>query len=161
MREIEKLERPFVNFYFQLCEQEARKSLCLRKKGGSIIVDDEGVILGTGFNGPPGNTRLERCLKDEIPKNFKSDRTCCIHAEQRAITDALSRYGREKLVGTTLYYLALDLENRRLFAGRPYCTICSKFALDVGIKEFVLWHEEGIVAYDTREYNELSFAFRS
>jgi deoxycytidylate deaminase len=159
MRDIELLERPFVNVYFQLCEQEARKSLCLRKKGGSIIVNDEGVILGTGFNGPPGNTRLERCLKDGIPKNFKSDRTCCMHAEQRAIIDALSKHSN--LSETTIYYLGLDLENRRLFAGRPYCTICSKLALDVGIKKFVLWHEEGIVAYDTREYNELSFAFRS
>lgn len=46
-----------------------------------------------------------------------------------------------------------------LKAGKPYCTICSKMALDVGIAEFVLWHEEGITVYDTKEYNELSFQY--
>jgi hypothetical protein len=29
--------------------------------------------------------------------------------------------------------------------------------LDVGISEFVLWHEQGITIYDTDEYNNLSF----
>ena len=32
-------------------------------------------------------------------------------------------------------------------------------ALDVGIAEFVLWHEKGVCVYDTKEYNELSFQF--
>ena len=56
--------------------------------------------------------------------------------------------------------MRLDLDNQMQFAGKPYCTICSKLALDVGIKEFVLWHKDGIAVYDTHEYNELSFAFR-
>jgi hypothetical protein len=45
-------------------------------------------------------------------------------------------------------------------SGKPYCTICSKSALDIGIKEFVLWHEDGICAYDTAEYNLLSFDYQ-
>jgi hypothetical protein len=47
-----------------------------------------------------------------------------------------------------------------VFAGAPYCTICSKMALDVGLRWFGLWHETGIRMYDTREYNDLSFAWK-
>jgi hypothetical protein len=31
----------------------------------------------------------------------------------------------------------------------PYCTICSKMALDVGIAEFVLWQDKGVCVYNT------------
>lgn len=56
-----------------------------------------------------------------------------------------------------------ELDARRFLkavkAGKPYCTICSKLALDVGIKEFALWHEEGITIYNTEEYNTLSYQY--
>jgi len=46
-----------------------------------------------------------------------------------------------------------------LKSGKPYCTVCSRLALDNGIKEFVLWHTDGIKGYDTKEYNKLSYDF--
>lgn len=64
-----------------------------------------------------------------------------------------------EIVGSTLYFIRLDESGEKSFAGRPYCTICSKMALDVGISEFVLWHEDGIVAYETGEYNLLSYQY--
>ena len=143
---------------FKLCIQEAMKSPCFRAKSGSVIVKS-GALLGQGFNGPPTGVTLERCLKDDLPSDFKSDKTCCVHAEQRAIMDALSR-NPELLPGSRLYFLRLDQKNIMQLAGKPYCTICTKMALDVGISEFVLWHHEGIAVYDPVEYNELSFAFR-
>jgi len=158
MRYLEGNEIAIANSSFLLCKQEAIKSPCLRAKSGSVIVKS-GVLIGRGFNGPPNGITLERCLKDELPKDFKSDNTCCVHAEQRAIINAL-RNNPLDLLGSRLYFLRLDLDNQMQFAGKPYCTICSKLALDVGIKEFVLWHKDGIAVYDTQEYNELSFAFR-
>lgn len=44
-------------------------------------------------------------------------------------------------------------------AGKPYCTLCSKMALDAGIGEFVLWQTSGLAAYGTDEYNTLSYAY--
>ena len=41
-------------------------------------------------------------------------------------------------------------------SGKPYCTVCSRMALDSGVAYFLLWHEEGICEYSTREYHELS-----
>lgn len=41
-------------------------------------------------------------MKEKIPKNFKGEKHCCVHAEQRAIMDALKRTETE-LVGCNLY----------------------------------------------------------
>ena len=79
-----------------------------------------------------------------------TDKTCCVHAEQRAIMDAL-RNNTNKIMGSTLYFIRLD--DTRIFsqigaqAGKPYCTICSKMSLDAGIKKFVLWHKQGIFVF--------------
>ncbi len=133
----------------------ASNSNCLRSKCGSVIVKDD-IIIGCGFNSPPQNITLDYCLKDELSDDFKSDKTCCVHAEQRAIMDAL-RNNEDKIIGSRLYFIRLDKNKKIKKAGEPYCTICSKMALDVGIDEFVLWHEEGICVYDTYEYNSRSF----
>jgi deoxycytidylate deaminase len=135
--------------------RSALSSTCLRAMCGSVIVKD-GKVIGRGFNSLPGNKRPERCLKDDLPAGFKSDRTCCIHAEDRAISDALIAHPKE-IRGSRIYFIRLNTSGKREFAGNPYCTTCSKRALDAGIAEFALWHKEGICIYDTEEYNRLSF----
>jgi deoxycytidylate deaminase len=137
----------------------AIRSKCERKKCGSIIVMD-GKIIGSGFNGPPGNLESQRrcsCPKDSYHKKV-SDKSCCVHAEQRAIMNALKNYP-EKIIGSRLYFVRLDNKSNKIPSGNPWCTICSKMALDSGVKEFVLWHEEGIAVYDTEEYNKLSYEY--
>lgn len=137
----------------------AKDAKCLRSKCGSIIVKD-GVVIGAGYNSPPGDVCIERCLKDDLPANFKSDKTCCMHAEQRAIRDADRRYP-DLVAGSTLYFIRLGEDGVPKRAGKPYCTICSKATLEAGIGEFVLWHDEGVCVYGAKEYNDLSFQFRS
>jgi dCMP deaminase len=158
MRVLEGPEADIAMQYIDLAALTARKSCCLRSKCGSVIVQNQRVI-GAGYNSPPGDKPLEKCLKDNLPANFKSDKSCCIHAEQRAIIDALKHYP-ELIEGSTLYFIRLDENDKKKHSGRPYCTICSKMALDAGIAEFVLWHKEGITVYNTEEYNELSFQYR-
>ncbi|RME31978.1 hypothetical protein D6789_00980 [Candidatus Woesearchaeota archaeon] len=90
------------------------------------------------------------CLKDDLPDDFRSDKTCCVHAEQRAIFDALARQPI-RIKNARIYSISLNEEGEPAFAGEPYCTICSKSALDVGIAEFALWRGEGICVYTTDE----------
>ncbi len=137
----------------------AARATCGRSKCGSVIVRNN-EIIGEGFNSPPGNAdNQRRCDVEKSSYHAKvTDKTCCVHAEERAIMDALRR-NPEKLPGSTLWFIRLDAEGKPKFSGRPYCTICSKLALDAGIAEFVLYHEEGITAYPTDEYNDLSYGF--
>ena len=134
----------------------AKAATCERSKCGSVIVQLD-QIIGSGFNSPPQDLESQRkcsCPKDSYHKKV-TDKTCCIHAEQRAMMDAL-KTNSDKLSGSRLYFTRLDDTGALSRAGKPYCTICSKMALDVGVAEFVLWHDKGVCVYDTKEYNALS-----
>lgn len=148
-----------VSKWFEEAINEAVKSTCLRAKCGSVIYKDE-KIIGRGFNSPPANLESQRkCLDNKIFYDKKvTDKTCCIHAEQRAIIDALIN-NPDKIKDSILFFIRLDLENNILFSGKPYCTHCSKLALDVGIKKFILLQKEGICVYNTEYYNHLSFNY--
>ncbi|MEI6352517.1 MAG: deaminase [Candidatus Nomurabacteria bacterium] len=144
--------------YFYEAAKEAEKALCLKDKCGSVIVLNN-EIIGTGFNGPANNDISNRkCHLNLInsPKP-KSDRTCCLHAEWRAIIDAIKN--KKDISGSTLYFTRVDNENNILKSCEPYCTVCSRLALDNGVKYFALWHDTGIKLYNTEEYNELSYKF--
>jgi deoxycytidylate deaminase len=145
--------------YMGEAAREAMKSLCINpdSRCGSVIVKNRDII-GRGFNAPPGRKPLEKCFKDDLPVDIKSDRTCCIHAEQKAIMNALTDYP-EKIKDSVIYFIRLDDDNHLIKSGKPYCTICSKMAMDSGIGEFVLWHDEGLCSYETEEYNRLSFQY--
>jgi len=138
----------------------ARGSTCDRAHCGSIIVNNN-KIIGKGFNSPPGaDESSRRCSCKKTSYNQKvTDKTCCVHAEQRAIMDALKN-NAENIICSRLYFIRLDENDNPAYSGKPYCTICSKMALDVGIKEFVLFHKEGICVYNTKEYNDWSFSYK-
>ncbi|MFA4953488.1 MAG: deaminase [Candidatus Pacearchaeota archaeon] len=145
--------------FILIASEIAKRATCQKDKCGSIVVKDR-IIIGKGANSPPNNLESQRrCLKDKNTLDRKvTDKTCCVHAEQRAIMDALIN-NSDKIENSRLYFARLE-SGAISFAGKPYCTICSKMALDVGIREFVLFHEQGIAVYDTEEYNLLSFGYR-
>jgi deoxycytidylate deaminase len=153
-------EKKALDYIFK-ARDVAVNSSCERSKCGSVIVLDD-LVLGSGFNSPAGDLESQRkCSysKDSYHKKV-TDKTCCVHAEQRAIMDALAK-NPSKLIGSTLYFVRLDDNDSISRASEPYCTICSKMALDVGIENFVLFKEEGVYVYDTEEYNLISYNFGS
>lgn len=153
-------EHTQAELFMQQAAEIAQKASCERSKCWCIIVK-YGDIIGKGFNSPAQNLESQRrCHCDKAQYHRKvTDKTCCIHAEQRAILDAL-KSASDQLPGSDLYFIRLDQEGKITKAGEPYCTICSKMALEVGIKNFHLWHAKGIVAYDTEEYNILSYQYQ-
>lgn len=144
--------------------EEAKLATCCRSKCGSIIVPS-GIypigpyIIGRGHNSMPCNVEGS-CFKDDLPSDFKSDKTCCVHAEQRAIMNALAT-NASYVPGSTLFFIRLDENDQPKVSGDPYCTICSKMTLDVGIKYFCLYRSNGWVAYETEYYNWLSYQYKN
>lgn len=141
----------------------AKRSTCKQSKCGSIIITPglagRTIIIGEGYNSMPCNI-VGECFKDILSATFKSDRTCCVHAEQRAIIDALKREFSVLIPRSSLFFIRLDENDNPIHAGKPYCSICSKMALDIGISNFVLWHKEGWTSYTTQEYNDLTFQYK-
>jgi deoxycytidylate deaminase len=164
MRYLEGEEKEKALEYLEYAAEVARDdAACLRSKCGSVVVID-GEIIGLGSNSLPGDKAPYVCRKDSLPCDFKSDKTCCVHAEQRAIIDTLSKKGScdkyGKANSSVIYFVRLDDKDNIKKSGKPYCTICSKMCLEVGIKDFVMITKEGVVSYPMDEFNEESFKYR-
>jgi deoxycytidylate deaminase len=146
--------------FFEKAAAVAKQSLCLRALCGSIIVKN-GAVIAEGFNSPPqNNDALRTCLNEyDIPTGFRHDRTCCIHAEQRAIQDGLKN--GQDMIGARIYFINIDRGGIKQYAKDLKCTICSRAALDQGISEFTLYREEGIAVYDTTEFDRLSYEYKT
>jgi len=146
-------------YWMMRAAEVAKNALCLKAKCGTVIVKGN-EIIGEGYNAPPLDDISNRtCLvvfKYPPKKNY--DHTCCMHAEQRAILNAMKKKP-EKIIGSTLYFIRVDEHGNIKKSGKPYCTVCSRWALDSGIAYFALWHEDGIKLYSTKEYNELSYHY--
>lgn len=159
MKYLEKKEAEEALRYIEESAKIALSSTCERARCGSVIVKDSEIIW-EWFNSPPWNLESQKkcnCLKDDYDTKI-TDKTCCVHAEQRAIMDALVR-NPKKIIWSRLYFTRIDDAWNPKFSGQPYCTICSKMSLDSWIAEFVLYHKEGIWVYETWEYNLLSYKY--
>ena len=136
---------------------EAVKSPCLRRRCGSVVFRG-GSIIGRGYNSPAGGEAC-RCLIEKSSYHPKvTDTTCCVHAEQRAVTDALRHRG-DAVRGAMLFFCAVGADDIPLSSGEPYCTICSKTIVDVGIARVGLFRDGGWVMYEAEEYNRVSFQY--
>ena len=110
-------------YFLNIAEVTARRSPCLSRRVGAVIVKNNR-ILSTGYNGPPSG--LEHCEKTCLSSAFKNH--CrSVHAEQNAILYALKTVG--------------DISNTILYSTTQPCNACSKFIITVGITK-VVYREE-------------------
>ena len=117
--------RPSWDTYFmEIALLVARRSTCLRRMVGAVIVKDKR-ILSTGYNGAPSGVRhcIETgCLREQlkVPSGQRHELCRGIHAEQNAIIQAA--YHGVSIKGATLYCTNLP------------CSICSKMIINAGIR---------------------------
>jgi dCMP deaminase len=129
---VEQHPRPSWEAYFMdITRLVAKRSTCLRRSVGAIIVKDKR-ILATGYNGAPMGTRhcLDiGCLREQ--RNIKSGERheLCrgIHAEQNAIIQAA--------------YHGVSIKDGILFCTNLPCIICAKMIINAGIQ--TIFYESG------------------
>jgi len=121
--------RPSWDEYFmEITDIVAKRSTCLRRMVGAIIVKDKH-ILTTGYNGAPRGLdnclEINTCLRQEmkIPSAEKHEICRGAHAEQNAIAQAA--YHGIKIEGATLYCTFMP------------CVMCAKMLINAGIKRIV------------------------
>lgn len=140
--------------FIDLAAAVALQSTCARKRCGSIIVVNE-TVVGSGFNSPPPDTP-HRCLTVKASlAHPRADRTCCVHAEQRALF-CFADWPTWPNQKPRLYFARLDDAGKLAPSGHPYCTACSRLALDRGIHEWVMLTTEGIRVWPAALFDELS-----
>ena len=105
----------------------SKRSTCLRRKVGAIIVIDKRVLT-TGYNGAPkGLPHCEEtgCLREQmnVPSGQRHELCRGVHAEQNAIIQA-AVFG-VSVKGATIY-----------ITNYP-CSVCVKMLLNAGITEIV------------------------
>lgn len=119
-----KKDRPSWEAYFmEITSLVARRSTCLRRAVGAVIVKDKR-ILSTGYNGAPSGIRhcIETgCLREQltVPSGEKHELCRGIHAEQNAIIQAA--------------YHGVSIKSGTLYCTNLPCSICAKMIINAGI----------------------------
>ena len=128
-----------INYYLDIAETVAKRSTCLRKHYGAIIVKND-CIVSTGYNGSPRGRKncsdIQFCMRDKlnIPRGERYEMCRSIHAEANAIISA----SREEMIGSTLYMSCLDAKTGELVSGTSSCAMCKRQVINAGIEKVVI-----------------------
>ena len=124
-------------YYCNIAKEVAKRSTCLRRNYGVVIVNND-QIVSTGYNGSPRGEKnccdIGYCQREElnVPKGERYELCVALHAEDNAIMNA----GRERTNGATLYITGLECKDGS-FANPAPCIMCRRKIVNAGIKRVV------------------------
>ncbi len=127
------------NYYLDIAQTVLKRSTCLRKRYGAIIVKND-VIVSTGYNGAPRGRanciELGVCMREQlnIPRGERYELCRALHAEQNAIINA----SREQMLGSTLYLVGEDSQSGELLTDVCSCAMCKRMIINAGIDKVVI-----------------------
>ncbi|RLF35737.1 MAG: cytidine deaminase, partial [Thermoplasmata archaeon] len=110
-------DRPSYDEYFmEMAHVVAKRSTCLRRKVGAILVKDKH-ILSTGYNGAPKGLKHcseVGCLREKlrVPSGQRHELCRGLHAEQNAIIQAA--------------VFGVSIEGSTLYCTNAPCVVCAK-----------------------------------
>ncbi|MGI6212347.1 MAG: deoxycytidylate deaminase [Anaerovoracaceae bacterium] len=125
----EDQERPSWDEYFmEMAELTSKRSTCLRRKVGAVIVKDRHIIA-TGYNGAPRGLRHcseVGCMREKlhVPSGERHELCRALHAEQNAIIQAAT--------------LGQSIEGGVIYVTNQPCAICAKMIVNAGITRIVV-----------------------
>jgi len=120
--------RPDWDTYFMdMAVLASRRSTCLRRAVGAVLVKDRRV-LATGYNGvPSGVTHCEvaGCLREKlnVPSGERHELCRGLHAEQNAILQAA--------------FHGVSVRDAVLYCTNLPCIICAKMLINGGVRRIV------------------------
>lgn len=136
-------ERYYLDIAYAVC----KRSNCLKRHYGAVIVKDD-EIIATGYNGSPRGAvnccDVGKCNRLNTPSNSGDYSQChSVHAEQNAILSA----SRDKMIGATLYLAGEELDKEYFDETGEYkynrmgnctpCPICGRMIDNSGIIDVI------------------------
>ncbi|PNX46595.1 MAG: cytidine deaminase, partial [Thermoplasmata archaeon M11B2D] len=120
--------RPSYDEYFmEMAHVVAKRSTCLRRKVGAILVKEKH-ILSTGYNGAPKG--LKHCAEtgciradQNIPSGERHELCRGLHAEQNAIIQAA--------------VFGISIKGSVLYCTNTPCVVCVKMLINAGVTEII------------------------
>ena len=121
-------ERPTWDEYFlRITEEAAKRSTCLRRQVGAILVREKR-ILTTGYNGAPRG--LPHCSevgclreKEGVPSGERHELCRGLHAEMNALLQAAVH--------------GIRIERATLYSTTYPCSLCAKMLINCGVERVV------------------------
>ena len=116
-------------YFMEMAELTARRSTCLRRHVGAVIVKDRHVIA-TGYNGSPRGLShcgdRGGCLREklQIPSGQRHELCRAVHAEQNAIIQAAT--------------VGQSIEGGTIYITNQPCVVCAKMIVNAGISRIVV-----------------------
>lgn len=128
-----ELEQPMMarpewdTYFMDIVELVKRRSTCLRRQVGALIVHDRR-ILTTGYNGAPAGCKHcgeVGCLREQqnVPSGQRHELCRASHAEQNAIVQAAKN--------------GVSIDKGTIYVTAQPCVICSKLIINSGIERVV------------------------
>lgn len=126
-------------YYLDIALEVSKRSTCLKRHYGCVIVKDD-EIIATGYNGSPRGEQnccdLRECKRMDEPHNSGDYSVChSVHAEQNAMLSA----ARKDMIGATMYLACEELVSnddwdywQEVEDASP-CPICMRMIKNAGI----------------------------
>ena len=129
-------------YFVMMAGCAAKRSTCLKRQYGAIIVKNDRII-STGYNGSPKGCvnccDTGCCPRMNIPNNTDYSTCNSIHAEQNAIIQA----SLNDMQDSTLYLYGY--QNGVSIESPDCCNMCKRFIINAGIKKVVFGNEHGVI----------------
>ncbi len=114
----------FEDIFMELAVNLAKRSHCIKRHVGAVLVKDTRII-SIGYNGPPAGTHNcdEEFGETGCARDSKGSCSLAIHAEQNAILYAVKNLSR--------------VDGASLYVTLSPCLSCARIIYSTGIKEVV------------------------
>lgn len=148
--------RDKINYYLDLAEVVGKRSTCIRRSYGAVIVKNDEVI-STGYVGAPRGrkncTDTETCIRQQlkVPRGERYELCRSVHAEANAIISA----PRDKMLGSTLYLVGREMADGEYVKDSGCCSMCKRMVINAGIKQVIIRdNEEDYRVVDVQDWIE-------
>lgn len=125
------------DYYLSIAAEVAKRSTCLRRQYGAVIVKND-EIIATGYNGAPRGDEnccdVGSCWRDRhnIPHGEQYEKCVAVHAEANAIISA----SRNEMLGSTLYLFGYEGFDKPIENPEP-CIMCNRLIKNAGIERVI------------------------
>ena len=132
------------NYYLDVAETVLKRSTCLRRNFGAVIVKND-QIISCGYTGAPRGRKncneIGECRRKKlnIPRGERYELCRSVHAEQNAVISA----NRTDMRGATLYLAGVDSDSGELIDTPDCCMMCKRVVINSGVSKVIFLNGDG------------------